>query len=219
MIATDRPYYDNIGYADLSDFLYVWQRHALRTVWPDLFRRVLVPKEDEPVATPYRHGGKDAAEAFYMDGTSNALQNMHRASVGELPITLYYAFKQSEVVREGLASPGWATFLQRLFDSAYLIDGTWPVRTELSGSLKKRFNALASSIVLVCRKRSDSAPTITRREFVARRRAAMPDSLARIREGGVRPVDMAQAAIGPGMGVFEVGSKVLQPDDTPMTRR
>ena len=219
MIATDPPYYDNIGYADLSDFFYIWQRHALRNIWPDLFRRVLVPKDKELVASPYRHGGKDAAEMFFMKGMSSALQNMRQSSIDEFPATLYYAFKQSEVAREGLTSPGWATFLHGLVDAGYLIDGTWPVRTELSGNLKKRFNALASSIVLVCRKRSDNAPTITRREFVAQLRATLPDALAKIRAGGVRPVDMAQASIGPGVGIFTAASKVLEPDDTPMTVR
>ena len=219
IVATDPPYYDNIGYADLSDFFYVWQRRTLREVWPDLFRRVLAPKEEELVATPYRHGGKDAAERFFMDGMASALRNMHRSGRDEFPMTLFYAFKQSEVAKEGLTSPGWATFLQGLVDAGYLIDGTWPVRTELAGNLKKRFNALASSIVLVCRKRPAEAPMITRRDFVAELRATLPKALSRIRAGGVGPVDMAQAALGPGMGIFTAASKVLEPDDTPMTVR
>jgi len=219
IVATDPPYYDNIGYADLSDFFYVWQRRALRGIWPNLFRRVLVPKEEELVATPYRHGGRDEAERFFMVGMGKALHNMHQSGAGTFPVTLYYAFKQSEVGAEGLTSPGWATFLQGLVDAGYLVDGTWPMRTELAGNLKKRFNALASSIVLVCRKRSPTAPVITRREFVARLRATLPDALAKIRAGGVGPVDMAQAAIGPGMGAFTTASRVLEPDDTPMTVR
>ena len=140
-IATDPPYYDNIGYADLSDFFYVWQRRALRDTWPDLFRRVLAPKEEELVATPYRHGSKDTAEQFFLAGMASALSNMHRASADDLPVTIYYAFKQSEAAKEGLTSPGWATFLQGVVDAGYVIDGTWPVRTELAGNLKKRFNA------------------------------------------------------------------------------
>ena len=219
IVATDPPYYDNIGYADLSDFFYVWQRRTLREVWPDLFRRVLAPKEEELVATPYRHGGKDAAERFFMDGMASALRNMHRSGRDQFPMTLFYAFKQSEVAKEGLTSPGWATFLQGLVDAGYLIDGTWPVRTELSGNLKKRFNALASSIILVCRKRPAEAPMITRRDFVAELRATLPKALSKIRAGGVGPVDMAQAALGPGMGIFTAASKVLEPDDTPMTVR
>ena len=219
VVATDPPYFDNIGYADLSDFFYIWQRRALRTVWRDLFRRVLTPKDEELVATPYRHGGYDAAERFFMEGMAKALRNMQRSGASEFPISLYYAFKQSEVAKEGLTSPGWATFLQGLADSGYTINGTWPVRTELAGNLKKRFNALASSIVLVCRKRAPDAPVITRREFIARLRAALLPALKNIRAGGVGPVDVAQASIGPGMGVFTACSQVLEPDDAPMTVR
>ena len=219
LVATDPPYYDNIGYADLSDFFYVWQRRALRGVWPDLFRRMLVPKDEELVATPYRHGGKEEAERFFMKGMGRAFRNLHRLGEDGFPATLYYAFKQSEVAKEGLTSPGWATFLQGLAESGYTVEGTWPMRTELAGNLKKRFNALASSIVLVCRKRSPDAPVITRREFVARLRSELPSALATIREGGVGPVDLAQAAIGPGMGVFTAASKVLEADDSPMTVR
>ena len=220
VVATDPPYYDNIGYADLSDFFYVWQRRALRDVWPDLFRRVLVPKEEELVATPYRHGGKDAAERFFMEGMGKALANMHASSKDDFPVTVYYAFKQAEVAAEGLTSPGWATFLQAIFDAGYLIDGTWPVRTELTNrTIGLGANVLASSIVLVCRKRLVDAPVITRREFVARLRLELPGALARIREGGVGPVDMAQAAIGPGMGVFTAASRVLEADDSRMTVR
>jgi putative DNA methylase len=220
MVATDPPYYDNIGYADLSDFFYVWQRRTLRDIWPNLFRRVLVPKGQELVATPYRHGGRDAAERFFMDGMAQALSNMHTAGIGNFPVTIYYAFKQAEVAREGLTSPGWATFLQAVFDAGYVIDRTWPVRTELSNrTIAMGSNALASSVVLVCRKRSDNAQAITRREFVARLRGRLPDALKKIREGGVGPVDMAQASIGPGMGIFTAASSVLEPDDTPMSVR
>ena len=220
VIATDPPYYDNIGYADLSDFFYVWQRRTLRNIWPDLFRRVLVPKDEELVATPYRHGGKNAAERFFMDGMGKALVNMHASGRDDFPVTIYYAFKQSEIAKEGLTSPGWATFLQGVVDAGYVIDGTWPVRTELSNrTIGIGANALASSIVLVCRKRSPDAPVITRREFMARLRTALPSALQNIRAGGVGPVDMAQASIGPGMGVFTACSKVLEPDDTPMTVR
>ncbi len=220
VVATDPPYYDNIGYADLSDFFYVWQRRTLRDVWPDLFRRVLVPKQEELVATPYRHGGKDAAERFFMEGMSKAFANMHASGKDGFPITIYYAFKQAEVAKEGLTSPGWATFLQAVCDAGYLIDGTWPVRTELTNRIiSAGSNVLAASIVLVCRKRRPKAPVITRREFVAQLREVLPASLAEIRAGGVGPVDMAQASIGPGMGIFTAASQVLEPDDTPMTVR
>ena len=220
IVTTDPPYYDNIGYADLSDFFYVWQRRTLRDVWPDLFRRVLVPKDEELVATPYRHAGKKAAEQFFMKGMGKALRNMHESGNRDFPVTIYYAFKQSEVAKEGLTSPGWATFLQAVFEAGYVICGTWPMRTELSNRpIGLGANALASSVVLVCRRRPDHANAITRREFVARLRAELPDALEKIREGGVGPVDMAQAAIGPGMGIFTAASRVLEPDDTPMTVR
>ena len=220
IVTTDPPYYDNIGYADLSDFFYVWQRRTLRDVWPDLFRRVLVPKDEELVATPYRHGGRNAAEHFFMKGMGKALRNMHESGNRDFPVTIYYAFKQSEVAKEGLTSPGWATFLQAVFEAGYVIYGTWPMRTELSNRpIGLGANALASSVVLVCRRRPDHANAITRREFVAHLRSELPDALEKIREGGVGPVDMAQAAIGPGMGIFTAASRVLEPDDTPMTVR
>lgn len=220
VIATDPPYYDNIGYADLSDFFYVWQRKALREVWPSLFRRISVPKDEELVATPGRHGGTEAAERFFMDGMARALRNMHQAGTDEFPIAIYYAFKQAEVTKEGLTSPGWATFLQAIFDAGFAVDGTWPVRTERSARSRAiASNALASSIVLVCRKRPTDATALTRRQFMARLRAKLPDALTTIRTGGIGPVDMAQAALGPGMGVFTTAARVLEPDDTAMTVR
>ena len=220
VIATDPPYYDNIGYADLSDFFFVWQRRTIQSIWPQLFRRVLVPKDNELVATPYRHGGKDAAEQFFLEGMGQGLTNMRAAGADNFPVTIYYAFKQSEVAKEGLTSPGWATFLQAVFDAGYLVDGTWPVRTELSRRMVGMdANVLASSVVLVCRGRPANAPVIRRRDFMARLRSELPDALAKIREGGVGPVDMAQAAIGPGMGVFTAASRVLEADDSPMTVR
>ena len=217
IIATDPPYYDNIGYADLSDFFYVWLRRTLRNVWPGLFRRVLVPKDEELVATPYRHGGRAAAERFFMEGIGKALVNMHAAGRDDFPVSIYYAFKQSEIANEGLTSPGWATFLQGVVDAGYVVDGTWPVRTERSArSTGIGANALASSIVLVCRKRPSDAPVITRREFVARLRSVLPSALEKIRAGGVGPVDMAQASIGPGMGVFTAAARRCW---SPTTRR
>ncbi len=220
IVATDPPYFDNIGYADLSDFFYVWQRRMLRDIWPDLFRRVLAPKDEELVATPYRHGGKDAAERFFMEGMGKALHNMHESSANDYPLAIFYAFKQSEVAKEGLTSPGWASFLQGVVDAGFVIGGTWPAKTESSGrSISQGSNALASSIILVCRKRPTDAPVLTRREFVATVRAALPSALKHIRAGGVGPVDIPQAALGPGMGVFTAAARVLEPDDTPMTVR
>jgi putative DNA methylase len=219
IISTDPPYYDNIGYADLSDFFYVWLRRSLRAILPDFFRRVLTPKTEELVATPHRHGGQQAAADFFMRGMSRALENMVKVSRSDSTSALFYAFKQSEVAKEGLTSQGWATFLQAIKDSGFLLDGTWPVRTELTGNLKNKVNALASSIVLVCTKRPATADMATRREFIARLKREMPDALQKIKESGVGPVDMAQSALGPGMGIFTSYAKVLEPDDSEMTVR
>jgi putative DNA methylase len=221
LCATDPPYYDNIGYADLSDFFYVWLRRALRDAFPREFSTVLVPKAQELVATPYRFGdGKDEAEAFFIEGMSRAIQNMARASMPEIPVTFYYAFKQAEVEREGVASTGWATFLEAVLAAGFQVDGTWPVRTESAGRIiAKGSNALASSIVLVCRKRPADAPSVTRGEFLRALRAELPAALHTLQEAAIAPVDMAQASIGPGMAVFSRYQEVLEADDTPMSVR
>jgi putative DNA methylase len=214
--ATDPPYYDNIGYADLSDFFYVWLRRSLRTVQADLFRRVLTPKTDELVAIPYRHGGKANAEAFFLQGMKKALAAIAKASA-DLPATIFYAFKQSELSEEGVTSAGWASFLQAVTDSGLAVDGTWPVRSELSNRMiASGTNALASSIVLVCRRRDAMAPTITRADFLRALRREMPTALSEIRAAGVGPTDIQQAAIGPGIGIFSRYASVLNTDGTPL---
>lgn len=217
VINTDPPYYDNIGYADLSDFFYVWLRRSLNGVWPDLFRRLTTPKAPELVATPYRHGGRSEAEAFFLRGMSEALVAMRQASVEETPLTIYYAFKQSEAGEDGITSAGWASFLQAVVDAGLAVDGTWPLRTESAGRLiGKGANALASSIVLVCRKRAADAIIATRGDFIRALKREMPDAIAAIRKAGVGPVDMQQSVIGPGMGVFTRFAKVLEDDDSAM---
>jgi putative DNA methylase len=216
IFSTDPPYYDNIGYADLSDFFYVWMRRTLQTVHPDIFRRVVTPKREELVANPYRHGGKEKAEGFFLDGMKKALAGISNASA-ELPATIYYAFKQSELSEQGVTSAGWATFLQAVTDSGLAVDGTWPVRSELPNRMiATGANALASSIVLVCRRREISAATITRADFVRALRREMPAALAEIRRAGVGPTDIQQAAIGPGIGIFTRYAQVLNTDGTPM---
>ena len=216
---TDPPYYDNIGYADLSDFFYVWMRRSLKEIWPDLFRRVLTPKDEELVAIQSRHGSRTNAESFFLRGMSDTLKAVNAAAVDDVPTAIYYAFKQSEVAEEGLTSPGWATFLQAVINAGFSVDGTWPIRTESTGRIVAiGSNALASSIVLVCRKRPHAA-VATRREFVARLKREMPEALQKIKEAGVGPVDMAQSALGPGMGIFTGYAKVLEPDDSEMTVR
>ncbi len=204
VVSTDPPYYDNIGYADLSDFFYVWLRRSLRTVFLDLFATLAVPKAEELVATPYRHGSKDAAEVFFLDGMSRTLGGLAVQTHSAFPTTVYYAFKQSETRgAQGTGSTGWETFLQAVIHSGFAITGTWPMRTELANRMIGRgTNALASSIVLVCRRRPANAPLATRREFLTALRAELPKALEPLRTGNIAPVDLAQAAIGPGMAVY-----------------
>ena len=217
-IATDPPYYDNIGYADLSDFFYTWLRCSLRNIWTLLFRRVLTPKESELIAAAYRHGGKRAAaKKFFMDGMRQALKSMYDATVEDAPIAIYYAFKQAQVTKEGVTSEGWGSFLQAVINAGFIVDGTWPVRTELSNRQRAiDSNALASSIVLVCVKRPPDAPIATRREFISRLKKEMSIALKNLIDAKIDPVDMAQASIGPGIGVFSQYAKVLKDDDSEM---
>jgi putative DNA methylase len=214
VITSDPPYYDNIVYADLSDFFYVWQRYNGQKLFPELFRRITTPKSEELVANPFRH--KERAEAFFLEGMQKALSILHRSSSEGAPLSLFYAFKQSEIEAEGVTSAGWAAFLQAVLNSGWLVDGTWPVRTERATGLKAAMNALASSIVLVCRKRPADARTITRSEFVRALKRELPGAIEDIRKAGVGPVDMQQSVIGPGMGVFSRYGKVLEDDDSAM---
>ena len=210
VVSTDPPYYDNIGYADLSDFFYVWLRRSTKTIYPDLFGTLAVPKTDELVATPYRHGGKEKAEAFFLDGMTDSMHRLAEQSHPDFPVTIYYAFKQAESDgADGTTNTGWDTFLAAVIKAGFAITGTWPMRTELTVALKKTIGALASSIVLVCRRRSMSAPAATRREFVAALKSELPQALAHLQRGNIAPVDLAQAAIGPGMAVYTRYSEVL----------
>ena len=210
VISTDPPYYDNVGYADLSDFFYVWLRRSLRSVFPDLFATLAVPKAEELIATPYRHGSKGEAETFFLNGMGKAMQRLAEQAHPGFPVTIYYAFKQSEKKGdEGTASTGWETFLAAVIRSGFAISGTWPTRTERPSGVKTGTNALASSIVLVCRKRPQDAPLATRREFVAALKTELPTALAHLQRGNIAPVDLAQAAIGPGMAVYTRYAKVL----------
>lgn len=217
IIASDPPYYDNIVYADLADFFYAWLRPTLKDIYPDLFRRIITPKAEELVATPYRHGGPDAAESFFLSGMENALTAAAQAAGDNELSTIFYAFKQAEVAAEGLTSAGWGSFLQAVLNAGLLVDGTWPIRTERATGLKASMNALASSIVLVCRKRPADAGTITRADFIRLLKRELPESIENIRKAGVGPVDMQQSVIGPGMGVFSRHARVLEDDDSAMS--
>ena len=210
-VSTDPPYYDNICYADLSDFFYVWLRRSLKPVFPDLFATLAVPKAEELVATPYRHGGKEKAEAFFLDGMTQAMHHLAEQAHPAFPVTIYYAFKQSETENEaGTSSTGWEIFLDAVIKAGFALTGTWPMRTEKLGRvISNDNNALASSIIMVCRKHSESAPVTTRREFLAALKGELPIALANLQRGNIAPVDLAQSAIGPGMAIFTRYSKVL----------
>lgn len=223
LISTDPPYYDNIGYADLSDFFYVWLRRSLKSIYPSLFATMAVPKAEELVATPYRHGSKQAAEAFFMEGMTKALHQLAIQAHPAFPVTIYYAFKQSETKDGGTTSTGWETFLDAVLQAGFSITGTWPMRTEGSGRINaKETNALASSIVLVCRKRDPNAPPISRTEFIRALRTELPEALKDMTGGKegttpIAPVDLAQASIGPGMAIYSRNSAVLEADGTPLS--
>jgi putative DNA methylase len=219
IVSTDPPYYDNISYADLSDYFYVWLRTALRKIFPALFATLTVPKAEELVASPYRHENREAAEAFFMNGMTQAIKQLYEHAHKEYPVSVYYAFKQSETRDGDTASTGWETFLEALIQSGFSITGTWPVRTEYTGNLQRNVNALASSIVIVCRKRPPDAPATARRYFMDALRAELPEALRNLQKGNIAPVDFEQCAIGPGMAVFSRYSSVLESDGTPVSVR
>jgi putative DNA methylase len=221
VVSTDPPYYDNIGYSDLSDFFYIWQRRSLRSIFPEIFATLAVPKKEELIASPYRHGGREKAEAFFLDGMTQAMTRLTERTHPAFPVTIYYAFKQSETENDvGTASTGWETFLDAVIRAGFGISGTWPMRTERgSRSIGLGTNALASSIVLVCRPRPADAPTSTRREFLAALKAELPNALRNLQKGNIAPVDLAQAAIGPGMAVFTRYARVLDAEGKALSVR
>lgn len=225
IVSSDPPYYDNIGYADLSDFFYVWLRRTLRSVFPNVLATIAVPKHEELVATPSRHGGDDQAERFFLEGMTAAITNLAKLSHPEVPITIYYAFKQSDTnAQENTSSTGWETFLNAVLTAGLAIVGTWPLRSEQEFRMRSMgSNALASSIVLVCRRRPLDAPTISRREFMRELNQVLPEALDEMTKGAadehspVAPVDLSQSIIGPGMAVFSKYASVLEADGTPMS--
>lgn len=216
--STDPPYYDNIGYADLSDFFYTWLRRSLGASFATMMGTMVVPKRDELVASPYRHGGKAASESFFLRGMTLAIKQLFSRCDETSPATIYYAFKQSELRQDGITSTGWETFLEAVMRSGFLVSGTWPVRTERSSrSISIGTNALASSVVLVCRKRAATATTITRAAFRRLLRRELPVALHRLQKSNIAPVDLAQASIGPGIAVFSRHARVLESDGSSMT--
>lgn len=219
VISTDPPYYDNIGYADLSDFFYVWLRRGLRNVDLPFFGTMLVPKAEELIAAPYRQGGKNEAEKFFLEGMTAVAERLSAHSSDTIPTAIYYAFKQAEKSEGGVVSTGWATFLDALIQAGFAIVGTWPMRTELANKIGAGANMLASSIVLVCRKREITAQTATRRDFIKALKHELPLALKDLQTGNISPVDLPQSSIGPGIGIFSRYQQVLEADGSPMSVR
>ncbi|WP_144794193.1 DUF1156 domain-containing protein [Microbacterium paludicola] len=218
VISTDPPYYDNIGYSDLSDFFYVWLRRTLREVYPKTVGTMLTPKAEELVANPYRHDGRAGAEKFFVHGFNSVFSRIRESANLSVPLTVYYAYKQQDTRDSGTASTGWHTLLDGLIDSGWEITATWPMRSELANRMiASGTNALASSIVLACRPRPADAPTTTRRAFVAALKSELPEALRTLMQGAIAPVDLAQAAIGPGIAVFSRYSRVREADGSDMS--
>lgn len=218
VISTDPPYYDNIGYSDLSDFFYVWLRRTLRNVYGTTVGTMLTPKAEELVANPYRHDGRAGAEKFFVDGFNAVFGKIREGANLSVPMTVYYAYKQQDTRDSGTSSTGWHTLLDGLIETGWEVTATWPLRTEMAGRLiGSNANALASSIVLACRPRPSNAPTTTRRALVAALKSELPEALRKLLQGSVAPVDLAQAAIGPGIAVFSRYSRVREADGSDMS--
>lgn len=222
IISTDPPYYDNINYAELSDFFYIWQRHFLKDIFPDLYKTLSVPKGEELVASVYRHETKNKAETFFQEGMFQTFKRLYDKAHPAFPLTIYYAFKQSETSNDETTSSGWVSFLQSIVDAGFCITGTWPLRTEREQrSIGIGSNALASSVLLVLRKRSENGAVITRREFIRQLNSEIPEAIKEMVEFGgenlVAPVDLSQAVIGPGMGIFSSYKSVIESNGAPMT--
>lgn len=220
LVSTDPPYYDNIGYSDLSDFFYVWLRRSLLDVYPDLLSTMLVPKADELVANPYRHGGKQGAQEFFEEGFREVFRRAREKALPGYPITVYYAFKQSESSDDGESSTGWETLLEGMIQSRWTVTATWPMRSERERRPQSLgTNALASSIVLALRPRPDDAPRTDRRRFISALKAELPGALKDLQQGAIAPVDLPQAAIGPGMAVYSRYAAVLEDNGSHMSVR
>lgn len=221
MVSTDPPYYDNIAYADLSDFFYVWMRQSLRATYPDLFATMLTPKTPELIASPYRFdGSKVKAKQHFEDGMLQTCRNIFQYARPDIPVTIYYAFKQSDAQEtDGTASSGWETMLSAIIKAGFVITGTWPLRTELTTTLKSQMSALSSSIVIVCRKPDGARPDILRKDFVDILHGELKDALTKLQSSNIAPVDLAQSIIGPGIAVYSRYRKVLAADGSAISVR
>ena len=218
VISMDPPYYDNIPYSNISDFFYFWMKRSLGGIFPDLFGTLQVPKQEELVANQFRQGSKDQAEAFFMEGMKKVFESISQNHRDDYPITIYYAFKQKEISEEGITSKGWASFIEAIIHSGLSINATWPVRTEAANRLRASgSNALATSVVLVCRKRELEAEIISRAEFIRALKRELPQAIEALQAANIAPADMPQSAIGPGIGIFSRYERVLESDDSTLT--
>lgn len=218
VISMDPPYYDNIGYADLSDFFYCWLKPLLKPIYPELFSFLATPKSEELVAARYRHGGKLNAERFFLEGMKETFTNFAQQTLSNIPMTVYYAFKQSEISQEGVSSTGWSTFLQAVIETGYAVVATWPMRTEMNNRMVAiGKNALANSIVLVCRKREPDAGNISHSEFIRELKKELPRDIKELQKAHISPADMPQSAIGSGMRIFSSYNTILEANDTKMS--
>ena len=218
VFSTDPPYYDNIGYANISDFFFLWMKQTLKPIYPDVFNTLATPKSEELVADKVRHDSKHKAERFFLGGMRKVISNIYDQDTGSAPVAIYYAFKQSEVEKEGVSSTGWATFLEAVIESGYSIVGTWPMQTELATRMGGiRTNSLANSVVLVCRKRETTSGTITRAEFIRQLKSKLPKAITELKAANISPADIPQSSIGPGIGIFSHYKAVLEADDSPMS--
>jgi putative DNA methylase len=224
LVSCDPPYYDNIGYSDLSDFFYAWLRNSVSIVYPSLFTTMVTPKSSELIATPFRfNGNKEKAKNFFESGLKKVFSNVLNISKFDYPFTIFYAFKQAEVDTTNfdlsVSSTGWETMLEGLIQAQFTIIGTWPVKTERPTGVKAQVNALASSIVLVCRPRPADAKKTSRRQFIKELEQQLPKALKTLQQGNIAPVDLAQASIGPGMAIYSQYAAVLENDGSPLTVR
>ena len=219
IVSTDPPYYDNIGYADLSEFFYVWLRRSLKNIYPKLFGRMTFEKDEELIASPYRHENKSAAKNFFEGGMFKALKNIYEIADENFPTTIYYAFKQQDSESDGAASTAWETMLNAIIRAGFQITATLPIRTERPTGLKYTVNALASSIVLACRKRPPENKICGKSEFIRELKAGLKDALEKMQKATMAPVDMAQAAIGPGIAVYSRYEKITDMNDKELTVR
>jgi putative DNA methylase len=216
LLVTDPPYFAQINYADLADYFYLWLRRALRSVHPDLFATMATPKAAELTANPARYGGsRETARKEFITGFTAVFTSLKRAARPDLPLVVVYAHKQDEEMVDGIISTGWESLLEAVLTADLGVVRTWPVEaTHSTRQISQGANALASYVVLICRPREPDLPVTDRRGFLDALGAKLPGAIKEL--GHVAAVDLAQAAIGPGMQVFSGFSQVIEKDGSRM---